>query len=86
MLATLDERLRFSETFFGKRRRCNRLLKQRNGPSSLNNLMIMLAIALTSFGEGLESLALPLIFAFVWIGVGLSRSPSGSQTANGEIV
>lgn len=49
------------------------LLGQRNSRWWKNNLMITLGIGFTCFGEGLESLVLPMLFAFVWIGVSLAR-------------
>jgi O-Antigen ligase len=49
------------------------LLRQKNSRWWKNNLMITLAIGLTCFGEGLESLVLPMLFAFVWIGASLAR-------------
>ena len=45
-----------------------------DGALRKNGLMIVLAIGLTCFGEGLSSLVLPLLFAFLWIGTAL-RAP-----------
>ena len=49
------------------------LLRQRKSRWSKNSLMIVLGIGFTCFGEGLESLVLPMLFAFVWIGASLAR-------------
>ena len=37
-----------------------------------NTICILLALASTCVGEGLESLVLPLVFAFVWIGIAIA--------------
>jgi hypothetical protein len=52
------------------------LLRRRDSTPLKDNLMIILAIGFTCFGEGLESLVLPLLFAFLWIGTSLgARAP-----------
>lgn len=50
------------------------LLRQRGKGGVKNTLMIVLAIGFTCLGEGLPSLVLPMLFAFLWIGVSL-RAP-----------
>lgn len=47
------------------------LFRRSDGTPLKDNLMIILAIGFTCFGEGLESLVLPLLFAFLWIGTSL---------------
>jgi hypothetical protein len=47
------------------------LFRETSSSRRRNNLMIVLAIGLTCFGEGLSSLVLPLLFAFLWIGTSL---------------
>lgn len=44
------------------------LLKQKDSTLLKNSLMIALGITFTCFGEGLEALVLPMLFAFLWIG------------------
>jgi hypothetical protein len=52
------------------------LLTRRDTTPLKDNLMIILAIGFSCLGEGLESLVLPLLFAFLWIGTSLStRAP-----------
>jgi hypothetical protein len=48
------------------------LLRQKDSTVLKNTLMIVLGIGFTCFGEGLSSLVLPMLFAFLWIGTSLA--------------
>ena len=54
------------------------ILRQKDIGLLKNSLMVVVAIGLTCFGEALESLVLPMIFAFLWIGCSLG-TPSFSR-------
>jgi hypothetical protein len=46
-----------------------------------NAITLLIAVGITCFGEGLESLVLPLLFVFLWIGVSLARRGPQSNFA-----
>lgn len=49
------------------------LIARAGGPPALqrNTLMLLLVVALTGIGEGLYSLVVPTLYAFLWLGVAL---------------
>jgi O-antigen ligase len=63
------------------------LLKQKDSALLKNNLMIALGIGFTCFGEGLEALVLPMLFAFLWIGASLRTTvPCGLHPEKPRVV
>jgi hypothetical protein len=50
------------------------LIRPHNSALTKSALVILLAVALACASEGLESLAFPTLFAFLWLGAGLVQS------------
>jgi hypothetical protein len=44
---------------------------RQRGAGRRNCVALLFALILTGLGEGIESLVLPMLFAFVWLGIGL---------------
>lgn len=60
-----------------------RLLRQTDSALRKNTLMIFIALGVTCLGEGLESLVLPMLFVFFWIGAAIT-APSGHELSRVE--